>query len=216
MLTLLLTAPLALAAGPNDLGVLQNADIKVVQKQLYVKEGRTELGAGLGIMPFDGFTLGTQLALSATKHASEKLAYGLHVGGGYGFKTAHYDLLESPTYGVAVEAYRYLASIDATAEYSPIYAKMKVGGTILHHDVYFLGGAGLTVEQSVLPSHDMAFAPTVPLGVGARIWLKGDTALRLELRDQLMIEKRVQSGTTAFKQNVVLSAGIGRFGKAKK
>ena len=216
MLTLLLSAPLALAAGPNDIGVLQASDVKVVQKQLYVKTGRNELGGSLGLMPFDGFTVGTQLAVAGKKHASDKLAYGVQLGGGYGFKTAHYELLESPTYGVAVEAYRYLASVDATAEYSPIYAKMNVAGTILHHDVYVLGGAGLTVEQSVLPSADLAFAPTLPLGVGARIWLKDDTALRVELRDQLMVEKRVQSGTTAFKQNVVVSVGVGRFSKAKK
>ncbi len=218
MLSLLLAATLGHAAetGPVDVGALTASEIKVVQKSLYGMDDRTEMGAHLGVMPFDGFTLGTQLAGTYGKHSSDTFGWEVQVGAGYGFKTGHYSLLESPTYGVAVEAYRYLASVQGTVEYAPIYAKMKAGDTIVHHDVYVLGGAGLTIEQSVLPSGDLAFAPTIPLGVGARVWLKKDRALRLELRDNLMIERRVQTETTAFKQNAVLSVGYTKFSKAKK
>ena len=222
MLSLLLAASLGHAAepapqtGPNDIGALKNSEVKVVQKMMYSKDDRSEMGVHLGVMPFDGFTFGTQLAGTYGKHSSDRFGWEVQAGAGYGFKTGDYKLLESPTYGVAVEAYRYLASVQGTVEYAPIYAKMNAAGTIFHHDVYVLAGAGLTVEQSVLPSGEFAFAPTVPLGVGARVWLKKGKALRVELRDNLMIERRAQSGTTAFKQNAVVSVGYTTFTKAKK
>lgn len=222
MFTLL--ASLALAAepaappvAPVDIGVLKNSDIRVVQKVLYTKEDRLELGAALGIMPFDGFTVAPQLAVSGTTHLSEQIGIELQIGGGYGFKTARYELLESPTYGVAVEAYRYLASVQGDIQWSPIYAKMNLGnGTILHHDVYLLAGLGATLEQSVFPSGEITIAPTIPIGVGARVYLNPNTALRVELRDNLMVENRVQSGTWAFKQNAAFSVGLAFFGAAKK
>jgi len=221
MLTLLMASfALAQDAAPApatvDVGVLKNSDLRVVQKMLYTKEGKTELGLSLAVMPFDGYTVAPALLASGTKHLSEQVALELQVGGGYGLKNGVYTQLESATYGVAVEAYRYLGSVQGTVEYAPIYAKMNAAGTILHHDVYVLAGAGLTVEQSVLPSGELAFAPTLPLGVGARVWLKKGKALRVELRDNLMIERRAQSGSTAFKQNAVVSVGYTSFTKAKK
>jgi outer membrane beta-barrel protein len=223
MLALLLASTAAFAADApppvttTDIGVLKDSEIRVVQKMLYVKDDRTEFGAHLGVMPFDGFTFAPQLAVTGTLHPSETLGFEVQLGGGYGFKTARYLLLESETYGVAVEAYRYLGSATATAQWSPVYAKVNLGqGTILHHDVYLLAGAGLTIESSVLPGGTLALAPTLPLGIGARVWVGKSTALRFELRDNLMIERRSQSQTTAFKQNVALSVGISSFSKAKR
>jgi outer membrane beta-barrel protein len=222
MLSFLLSATIAAAAdapastGPVDIGVLSDSDIRVVQKVLYTKADRTEIGAHLGVMPFDGFTFAPQLALTGAMHSSDTFGLEVQVGGGYGFKTARYALLESPSYGVAVEAYRYLASATATAQWTPVYAKMNLGGTIVHHDVYALAGGGVTLEQSVLPGGALTLAPTIPVGVGARLWVGKNTAVRLELRDNLMIEHRAQSQTTAFKQNVAVTAGISTLGKAKK
>lgn len=200
---------LALAADPVDIGVLKEEHIKVVQRQLYTKEGRTELGFHLGVMPFDGYTWAPNAALSGTYHLSEAVGVELKLGGGYGLKTAQYIELEGPAYGVAVEAYRYLGGFEADLQWTPIYAKMNLfGKKVIHHDVYLLGGAGLTVEQSLLPSADMAFAPTIPLGIGARLFLGESSALRAELRDSLLIENRAQSETTALKQNVGVNLGF--------
>jgi outer membrane beta-barrel protein len=216
MLSLLLASQLALAEDPVDLGVLKDSDLRVVQKMLYSKEGRLELGAHLGVMPFDVYTVAPQLAATATMHFSESMGAELQVGGGYGLKTARYVELEGPAYGVAVEAYRYLGSVEADLQWSPIYAKMNLGkGRILHHDVYALAGLGATLEQSVFPSADLSLAPTVPIGVGMRVFTGRSSAVRLELRDNLMIEHHVQSQTTAFKQNVAVSAGYVFFGNKK-
>jgi len=214
---MLLLASLALAVDPVDVGVIKNSDIKVVQKVLYTKEDKLELGAALGAMPFDGFTFAPQLALSGTKFFSDTVGVEVHVGGGYGLKTARYKTLESPAYGVAVEAYRYLAHAQADIQWSPIYAKMNLfGSKILHHEYYVLAGAGVTLEQSVLPAGQIAIAPTVPVGLGTRVWVGKNLAIRGEIRDNLMIEHRAQTDTTAFKQNVALTLGVGIYNGGAK
>lgn len=224
MLSLLVSvalAPSALAAEPVDIGVIKNEDVRVVQKLLYPKEDRTELGVSLGAMPFDGFTFAPQLGIVGVKHFSEFVAVEGQLGLGYGFKTARFNMLEGPAYGVAVEAYRYLASVQADIQYTPIYAKLNLGGgRILHHDVYVLGGLGATLEQCVLPTDKpgeaFGVSPTVPLGIGTRVWLGPNLALRGELRDSLMVEQRAISDTWGFKQNVSVSLGLSMFSKGGK
>lgn len=217
MTLFLLTATIGLAEDPVDLGVLKNSELRVVQKVLYTKEDRLEVGVHLGLLPFDGATVAPQLAGTGTFHFSERTAAEVHVGGGYGFKNSYYALLEGERYGVAIEAYRYLASVTADLQWAPVYAKLNLGnGRILHHDVYLLGGAGATLEQSVFPSADIVVAPGLAVGLGTRIFVGPDTAVRFEIRDNVMYESRVQSQTSGIKQNVALSVGISKFGKGKK
>jgi outer membrane beta-barrel protein len=211
-----LVASLAFAEEPVDIGVLKNSEMRVVQKVLYTKEDRTEFGVAVGVMPFDPFTIAPQLAASGALHLSENIGLEARIGGGYGLKTGNYVELESSTYGVAYEAYRYLASIEADLQWSPIYAKMNLGnGTILHHDVYLLAGAGATLEQSVFPSGEISIAPTFPVGVGARVFVNPNTAVRVELRDSIMAQYRVQSATWGLKQNAAVSVGLSFFGAKK-
>lgn len=209
-----LLASVALASDPVDIGVIKNEDIRVVQKVLYTKEGRLELGAHLGILPFDTSTFAPQLALTAASHFSESFGIEAQLGGGYGLKTAQYSQAEA--IGVAPEAYRYLASVEVDAQYTPIYAKMNLGGRhILHNDVYLLAGVGGSLEQSVFPSADLTFAPTIPVGIGTRVWVSDKLAIRGELRDNIMVEYRKQSAGWYFKQNAAVTVGIAYFGKGK-
>lgn len=208
---MLLLVSLALAQDPVDIGVLQNSDLKVVQKVLYTKDGRAEIGVNLGMLPFDGFTFAPQLKANGGIHFSDTLGAEVQLGGGYGLANGRWNELAGPSYGVAVEAYRYLASLEADLQWTPVYAKMKLGNTILHHDVYLLAGAGVTLEQSLLPSADIAIAPGIPLGIGTRVWLNKNGAIRAELRDTVMYEFRKQSGTGAVKQNVGITLGYAVF-----
>lgn len=214
---LLLIASLALAGDVTkdvakdtlDIGVLKNSEVKVVQKMLYRKSGALELGAALGVMPFDAYTITPQLSLSATKHFSDVLGAEVQLGGGYGLESATYADLAGPTYGVAVESYRYLASAEVDLQYTLAYAKMNLGGKkVVHYDAYVLGGVGAALEQSMLPSADITIAPTVPLGIGMRLFASKTSLVRVELRDNLMIYNRVQSGTWGFKQDAVVSIGL--------
>ena len=199
-----------------DIGVIKNSDMSVVQRRLYSKSGKLEVGVALGALPFDGFTFAPKAQLTGTLFLSEKFGIEAHVGGGYGMKTARYTYLESPAYGVAVEAYRYLADIQVDAHFSPIYAKMNFGKKIVHNDWYGLLGVGATLEQSVLPAGSIAIAPGIGIGIGTQVWVGKNVAVRAELRDDVMIEARQQSGTAGVKQNVGLMIGLGFFTGGKK
>ena len=214
----LLALPLVASAQETiDLGVLKDDDIVVVQKLLYPKTGRNEMGIHLGLMPFDPYTTTPIAALSYDGFLSETFGYEVALGGGYGLKNAAFKELEGPAYGVAPDAYRYLASLVADVQWSPIYAKMNLMGKgVLHHDLYLLGGAGVTFEQAMLPDHSLAVAPTLALGIGARIFLSETSALRVQLRDDMLIESRVKTSDTHFKQNAGVTVGYTLLSKVKK
>ena len=116
------TAPVAQAQDTIDIGVLRNEDIAVVQEMLYPKLDRTEVGVHLGIMPFDAYLVTPNLQFSFNKHMQESLSFSLVAGGGYGMKSATYKELESPAFGAAPYAYRYLGSLLAGVEWGPVYA----------------------------------------------------------------------------------------------
>ena len=101
----------ALAADPVDLGVLQDREIQVIQQRLHPKDGKTEMGAQLGLLPFDPFTVAPKLQLTYGKHSSETQGWEVQLGLGYGIANGTYRLLDSPAYGKVPEATRYLASL---------------------------------------------------------------------------------------------------------
>ncbi len=200
-----------------DVGVLKESEIAVVQNLLYPKKDRTELGFHVGWMPFDAFTTTPLASLTGVKHQSETLAFEVALGGGYGLKNSAYRTLEGEAYAVAPDAYRYLGSLLVDAQYSPIYAKMNWrGDRVFHHDIYGLVGAGLTVEQAIMPDNDLSFGPTAGLGLGARVFLSQESALRIQLRDDILIqsrEKTTDSRGVFVKQNVALTVGYVRLKK---
>lgn len=222
----ILTAALALALPAVgsaqetiDLGVIKNEDIKVVQKLLYPKEGRSELGMHVGLMPFDAFTTTPFANLSYAGFLSESFGYEITAGGGYSLKNGNYRSMEKVVYDETIlpDAYRYLASVGVDAQWSPVYAKMNLmGKQVFHHDLYLLGGVGATLEQAILPDHSIAVAPMASVGIGARIFLSETSALRVQLRDDFLIESRAKTETTHLKQNAALSVGYTLLSKVKK
>lgn len=200
----------ALAQDTVDIGVLKNSDIRVVQDLLYPKEGAKEFGIHVGSMPFDAYTFTPKADFSYGQHLSESLAWEVALGVGYSVKNRAYKTLESASYGITPDAYRYLSSVIADVQYSPVYAKMNVLNTILHHDIYLLGGGGLTIEQSFMPDKDMAYSPTLALGIGARIFLPSGSLVRIQLRDDIMMQSRAKTEETQgrfLKQNTLVSVG---------
>jgi outer membrane beta-barrel protein len=199
----------ALAQETVDVGVLKQSDIKVVQRLLYPKATRTEMFGALGYMAFDPFLVTPNLQLGYTKHPNEDLAFGAVLGGGYGLKNTYYNELESAQYGIAPDAYRYLASLLGGVEYSPVYAKLNLSGKkVVHYDMFGAARAGVTFEQSVIPEGGFAVAPTIGLGLGARFFMKNNKALRVELRDDFLAEHRKLTDKWFLKQNVNFTIGI--------
>jgi outer membrane beta-barrel protein len=220
----IVVASLALSLGTQahaqsavDVGVIKNEDVKIVQKLLYPKADRLEMGGHLAFMPFDAFTFTPAAALTVAKHIREDLGFEGVLMGGYSLKNTRYTELEGPAYGVSPDAYRFLGSVMEDAQYSPIYAKMNVAGQrIFHHDIFFTGGLGATIEQAMQPDNSLAIAPTLGLGVGARVFTGGGYALRFQLRDDILREKRAKTADTQgwfIKQNVSLVIGISKLSK---
>jgi outer membrane beta-barrel protein len=207
--TLLLTPASSLAQEAVDIGVIKNSERRVVQPLLYPKDGRTEIGIHLGVMPFDAYLVTPNLQVSFDMHLSEDFSISAVAGGGYGLKNGTYAELESPAYGVAPDAYRYLSSALVGATYSPIYAKMNLNGAkVIHFDVYGTARGGVTIEQSVIPKGGIAVAPTISLGLGTRFFWGSKYALRVEIRDDAMIERRKLTATTHLKQNANITVGF--------
>jgi outer membrane beta-barrel protein len=220
----MIVASLALSLGSPahaqnavDVGVLKDDDIKVVQKMLYPKANKLEMGAHLAMMPFDAFTFTPAMALTVAKHMREDLGIEGVLMGGYSLKNTRYNELEGPAYGVSPDAYRFLGSVMVDTQYSPIYAKMNVAGQrIYHHDVFVTGGLGVTIEEAMQPDNSLAIAPTLGVGVGARVFTGNGYALRLQFRDDILREKRAKTVDTQgwfIKQNVSLIIGLSKLSK---
>jgi outer membrane beta-barrel protein len=214
MLSLLLLAnPYreAQAAETIDIGTLKNTEIKVVQKILYTKKGKSEYGAHLGLMPFDAYTITPKIDLTYGQHLSEELMWEGGLGLGYGLKNGTFSELEGPSYGITPDAYRYLSSIHASAQYSPIYAKMTWDGAkILHHDIYALGGATMAIEQAFMEDESISISPGVSIGLGARVFLPSGGIIRVQLRDDILFQGRPKTAAVQgfyIKQNATLSVG---------
>lgn len=217
MLSLFLTTALATETVGLELGVLNDEDVNVVQNMLYPKSGRTEFGLSVGWMPFDAYTTTPNAQLSLALHQSDTFSISVVAGGGYGLKTATYRTLEGPAFGVAPYAYRYLASALGGIQWSPIYAKMSLGGAkVIHYDVYIPAHAGVTLEQSVIPQGGFAVSPTVSAGIGGRFFFGGNKALKLELRDDIMLQQRSITQSWHVKQNVNVQLGLVLLSDAKK
>jgi len=207
----------AMAQNAVDVGVIKDDDVKIVQKLLYPKTGRSEIGAHAAVMPFDAYTFTPAGAFTYAKHFAEDQGIEVMLMGGYGMKNGTYKELEGPAYGVAPDAYRFLGSAMVDFQYSPIYAKMNVmGQRIFHHDVFLTGGLGVTYEQAIQPDATSAIAPTLGLGAGARIFTGNRYAVRIQLRDDILREKRSKTADTQawfVKQNVSLVIGISKLSK---
>ena len=201
----------ALGQDTIDIGTLKTKDVKVVQKVLYPKKGMQELGGHFGLMPFDAYTFTPKLEFTYAKHLSEKLAWEVALGGGYGLRNGTFKVLEGPSYGITPDAYRYLGSVTTDIQWAPIYAKMSWDGQkVLHHDFYALAGAGVTIEQAFMEDKSMAFAPALALGFGARVFLPNNAAIRIQLRDDILFQPRaktVESQSFYLKQNTSISVG---------
>ena len=194
-----------------DVGALQNKDFKVVQKQLYDKKNLREVAIHGGVMPFDAFSVTPKLDVTYANYTTDTMAWEVAVGAGYGLKNSNYKQLEGPAYGIEPDVYRYLTSVIGDVQWAPIYAKMAMNGqNIFHYDVYGIGGGGLTVEQSFLPDKDLAFSPTATIGIGSRIFLANGSTLRVQLRDDFLLQQRaktVDKQALYLKQNITLSVG---------
>lgn len=192
-----------------DVGLLKNKDIKVVQNQLYGKEGMKEVSLHAGMMPFDAFSITPKLEASYANFMSDSLGWEVALGAGYGLTNGAYRRLSDN--GSVPDSYRYLTSLVGDVQWSPIYGKMAYqGNRLFHYDLYALGGGGLTVEQAFMEDKSWSFGPTISAGLGSRIFFSDGTILRVQLRDDFVLQQRSKTSEVQglyLKQNMTVSVG---------
>ncbi len=206
----ILASSVSFAQETVDVGVLKNSDLRVVQDILYPKDGALEIGGHVGWMPFDPLVTTPIASLSIDKHFNEELAFSAVIGGGYGMKTQKYRDLETPAYGsISPYVFRHLGHALFGAAWSPIYAKASAGGTrVVHFDFYLAARAGATLGQSIIPGGGFTVAPTVSPAIGMRFFMnKSSSSIRVELRDDLMMEYRELTSSWHFKQTPAVTVG---------
>jgi len=212
-------APVSAQDNPVDVGVIKRSDRSVVQKMLYQKEGSIEAGAFLGWMPFDTFTTTPIAGVTGAYHFSEEWGAELAIDGGLALENYSYRLLSSEAYGISPDAYGHLLGVSAHALWSPIYAKFSWRGKkVIHHDVYALGGAAFALEKALMPDASSDFSPGVALGMGMRFYLNQQSTVRVQIKDDLLLQNREKTEETQskfLKQNVAVTLGYTRLIKGK-
>jgi outer membrane beta-barrel protein len=83
--------------------------------------------------------------------------------------------------------------------WSPIHAKMKIGGSIIHADLMLQAGGGRLVHDSV---QGVTFVGGVALEMFTSKWV----TFRIETRDVMAVQEAVAE--TRFTNNIVTTAGI--------
>ena len=200
----------------EEVGVLRNRDVRVVQRRLYVKDGRKEIGPMLGYQPFDRYTLGLLAGARFGIHRSELIGFDISIMGGYGFGNLHYQEITGPVYTggasgtrLATDAYRTLIGAQGGVEISPFYAKVAVNGRkIFHHEVYFNVGASVWLANELGVGRFLpVFGPQ--FGVGLRVYATKNMMVLVELRDHVLFRVRPIGEPGQVVQNQIwVNAGV--------
>lgn len=204
----------------EEVGVLRNQDVRVVQKNLFVKKGHHEVGFLISTTPLDTYVVGLHGALDVTFNLGERIGLELLVQGGWGFANGHYqdisglgESLGGTLTGLASDTARDLVGGGLNVVWSPIYGKLAWGTRkVLRFDIYgTLGAHGYLSQRLDPPSEDALDALTghggPSIGIGMKWHLTQGTALKFDLRDNLSIEQRAYTGDITVRS--VFQIGIG-------
>ena len=149
---------------------------RTTKDRLFQQTNRHELGAWGGYYVsdlFDGtYTYGGAYAY----HMTEDL--GVEASGGYTRLTSSGGPELERTFAVLQGKPRRQLNFDADLVWVPAHAKMRLGGSITHFDLYVAAGAG--VVDSAL-SRDLAGNA----GLGLKFFLGRAVAIRVDVRDHI-------------------------------
>jgi outer membrane beta-barrel protein len=200
----------------EEVGVLRNEDVRVVQKNIFIKKGNHELGLILSTQPWDAYVGGAMLGFNATINPAENFGFEFAVQGGYGWGNGHWNdvtFLGTSSGGnltsLGSDASRQLVGGYANVVWSPIYAKLAWGrAKVIHFDVYWtLGGHGYLAQRVEADGGLRALAgPSV--GVGLKFFLSQKTILKVDLRDHISLETRTYTGKFTARNNFQFGIGL--------
>jgi outer membrane beta-barrel protein len=152
--------------------------------RLYVKAGRHEISLGGGYYDSDLLSGTYIVGAGYTYHMTEETAIEFS---GW-FTHANADLvraLESMRGEVLTDTYAPMLFAESVLQWSPVYGKLRAGGTILHFDLH--GDAGVGVVDS-----GTSRGAAGVLGFGFRIFVTQAIAVRIDARDRTFRQEVLQ------------------------
>ena len=198
----------------EEIGVLQNEDVRVVQKMLYVKKGNHEVGFMVTTQPWNAYVGGVMAGLNVTFNPLEQLGVELAVMGGYGWGNGHWQDVtflagETSLTGLGTDAGRQLAGGYINVVWSPIYGKIAWGGRkVAHFDIYATLGAHGFLAQRLEAEESFRALAGPSVGIGVKLFLSPKAALKIDLRDHISLETRTYTGKFTARNNFQFGIGV--------
>jgi outer membrane beta-barrel protein len=193
-------SPLAMAAEQD---VDDTGKVEAIQNRLY-RMGQ-EIEVSIGFLPADAFYKGIAPEGSYTLHFSDLIAweivrFGYSLNFDTNLKTQLQNLGAQPTAFPETQLF-----VTSSIIWSPMYFKATFfNSSVSHGEFYGLLGGG-TFRQ--VTGQTGTFVPSVDIGVGGRMFLSQVVSLRLEVRENLLIQSNSQ--TSVIDINLGLSFNIG-------
>ncbi len=203
----------------QEVGVLRNEDVRVVQKNLYVKKGHHEIGFMITTNPWDAYNAGVMAGFDLTLNPSENAGIEIMVQGGYGWGNGHWrdvTFLGNAAGGqltsLGSDAARQLVGGSINLVWSPIYAKLAWGRQrVLHFDVYGTLGAHGFLAQRLEADGGFRGLVGPSVGIGLKFFLSRKTTLKVDLRDHISLERRTYTGKFTARNNFQFGMGLSFF-----
>ncbi len=144
--------------------------------RLFVKQGRHEISVGGGYLASDLLSGTYLVTASYTYHMTDETA--VEFGGAYTHANA--DIIRALEDGrgtVLADTYTRELFAESLLIWSPVYGKLRLGGTIVHFDLHADVGVG------VIDSKTSRGAAGV-IGFGMRLFMGQAFAFRVDMRDR--------------------------------
>ncbi|MEK6608039.1 MAG: outer membrane beta-barrel domain-containing protein [Myxococcota bacterium] len=189
------SVPADARADDGDVG--RRRDVRVVQKRLFPKAGRWELGVYSGFVPNDAFINYVPVGLRLGRHFTERWEAELQVGYMFAIDSGLQSFLEEQDSDLRARARdKQQLRADVATLWSPLYGKLAAGQRrVIHFDGYLLAGAGAlrTVVDPDDANKDAAkIVPEAVLGAGLRAYFTRRLSLRVEYRQVLYMRPDTQ------------------------
>jgi outer membrane beta-barrel protein len=161
-------------AKQNYWEMTDSEDAKAVQNRMYSRSSRLELGAFYGITSSDPFLSISNLGGKIGFNISE--VFQLHVIAWKHTTVASSALKSLESVGTTTNTNPPSLFTGGGLEISPVYGKISLLGlTVLHYDLFFDLGGGVTTTES-------GKYPTAYVGIGQVFYLARFLALRMDYR----------------------------------
>ena len=169
--------------------------------RLFVKQGRHELSGGGGYYASDLLS-GTYVATAAyTFHMTDQTA--VEFGGA--FTHANADViraLEGDRGQLLADTYARMWFVESLLVWSPMYGKLRLGGTVAHFDIHADIGVGVIDSKT-------SRGPSGVVGFGLKLFLGQAVAFRVDLRNRTFQQELLNEHFTV--NDAAVTAGFSLF-----